>query len=1352
MVQIADSQDFVTLASVIMLIGEDRQRSVSQRRTFNLSTPNNQEIPLNDALIALEVTSLKNIEEGVLQLIIGQEDKLLTFDVDNKVQRTVKNFKNVATEEGVNAKQLTDINRILVRDYPKLLRLNPKANNDNKQDNKQNKDDKEERIESSRIAINLAKEFCQEFFIDNLGQPYAAIKVGEHIEVVPIKTSKFKNWLSKLYYDVTSVQAKVKQDTIITNGSSSNDKPSLFEEGGDVLSTEALSKSLRVLIGKAEFSGKTRKQLYLRTARTPDGTIYYDLTNPKWQCVKITHEGWSVVSSPPIFRRYSHQMEQDAPDAIYPIDIFDNFLTLLNIDQNSDNKLLFKCYIIALFYYGIVHAALMLHGEGGSAKTSLQELVRMLVDPSSILTLSISFDIESMAQKIAHNYVCYFDNITKITDTISDLLCRAITGSGFLKRELFTDDEDIIYQLKHCIGITGINLAATKSDLIDRGLIVEHKPFAKKGKKRSKIIWDKFYEIRPKLLAYIFDILVKVLQFERNHPEGLQLEEYPRLADFAETCEIISRCMGNEPSAFIKAFERNISLKHRTAIEDSLVGKAIKIFVNKRENKNWEGTMTDLLLKLNGIAFNDLQITNIKNGKLWPQTSSVLSRRINEIKADLRALGILIESISIDTSDKQISIKFEHQNNSLKTPPCVTGSSRMPIEPNADCDKTTNSNRLIESIDNLAQPITHTLKNNENLTNTKVAQILGTYVAFDSEWNPETNVIEAASFVDSYGNAEVKFREHHFNGSESELLKWIMGKILNYEWSIGWNTQGHSNNAGSVKTSDLSILYERCKANGRNCIVSLGSKGVPYLGNGIKHIDLCNVYGKPIVKNGMYDLPSLKLDNVSKALLGHGKYKDFSGKDFQLLGIEDQVKYSLMDSVLAMELSMYNNFEVLDAMLAISEIAELDFEYVCRTWLSTWWGKIFDNMIQKGECKPLAKISFEFKGRYKGAEVLIPNKGFYHNIVVIDAKSLYPSIGINYNISSDTINCECCASNPKAKIGFLIPSSEFTKDFKYIDSNKDWICQLKTGAFPAKLKIFKAERLKQKELGNKSKQYALKILINGGYGIHGFKDYAYYDPRVAELITATGRYILCKMADVANKDFNFKIIYGDTDSLFLSETTDKSLADFQTKFNKEYDIELEVKNRYDKLLLSEGQKHYIGYEDGVIDIVGYEGEKSDRPELYHTVFNQLVNDILKTDVVVDPLPNLRKVMSDLDTNQINPDLLKISQVVGKDKYNQSSRIGKIAEALGAKKGDTIEYFNANEKKTGKSWTINPTEIDIQHTKQLLWNTIDEVLEISGYPIEQLATEFGCVIPTKKGDKAYLQEVSLGDANAKGGGS
>jgi hypothetical protein len=54
-----------------------------------------------------------------------------------------------------------------------------------------------------------------------------------------------------------------------------------------------------------------------------------------------------------------------------------------------------------------------------------------------------------------------------------------------------------------------------------------------------------------------------------------------------------------------------------------------------------------------------------------------------------------------------------------------------------------------------------------------------------------------------------------------------------------------------------------------------------------------------------------------------------------------------------------------------------------------------------------------------------------------------------------------------------------------------------------------------------------------------------------------------------------------------------------------------VKNKYDKLLLSAGKKHYIGYENGEIDSVGFEGEKSDRPEFFRQVYNTLVDDIKK---------------------------------------------------------------------------------------------------------------------------------------------
>jgi DNA polymerase elongation subunit (family B) len=89
-----------------------------------------------------------------------------------------------------------------------------------------------------------------------------------------------------------------------------------------------------------------------------------------------------------------------------------------------------------------------------------------------------------------------------------------------------------------------------------------------------------------------------------------------------------------------------------------------------------------------------------------------------------------------------------------------------------------------------------------------------------------------------------------------------------------------------------------------------------------------------------------------------------------------------------MELSKHNNFEVLDAMLAISEITGLEFEHVCKTNLATWWGTLFDQMIENEECPKPLNIFDRENTKYKGALVLDPKQGMYHNMIVVDAASL----------------------------------------------------------------------------------------------------------------------------------------------------------------------------------------------------------------------------------------------------------------------------------------------------------------------------------------------------------------------------
>jgi DNA polymerase elongation subunit (family B) len=62
---------------------------------------------------------------------------------------------------------------------------------------------------------------------------------------------------------------------------------------------------------------------------------------------------------------------------------------------------------------------------------------------------------------------------------------------------------------------------------------------------------------------------------------------------------------------------------------------------------------------------------------------------------------------------------------------------------------------------------------------------------------------------------------------------------------------------------------------------------------------------------------------------------------------------------------------------------------------------------------------------------------------------------------------------------------------------------------------------------------AIKAIINSGYGVFGHQYFKYYDPGVAELVTAFGRDTLIKMQSIAT-ELGYPTLYGDTDSLFLN--------------------------------------------------------------------------------------------------------------------------------------------------------------------------------------------------------------------------
>jgi hypothetical protein len=319
--------------------------------------------------------------------------------------------------------------------------------------------DEEDHKSLAQILVELVLENHIKLFKDEFNVPHIIVVINNYYQTLPINSTKFKRYLLKLYRNSSE---------------------------GRIANTESINTAISQLEAEASSSGSTIP-LHLRVAwGNPDTTdsIYYDLSDEKNRCVKITKDGWEIVENQidVLFRKYNHLKPQVEPirnlDSIDSIDdkMFDEFISLFNLKKSNkeiaieDIKLLLKCYLISLVIPEIPKPIKALHGEQGGAKSTFQELLKMLIDPSNIQTLTFPRDATEFVQQLSHNYIAFYDNVSEIRDWVSDLLCRAVTGNSFSKRALWTNDDDIYYNFKRIIGINGIDLAATKADLLDRSL------------------------------------------------------------------------------------------------------------------------------------------------------------------------------------------------------------------------------------------------------------------------------------------------------------------------------------------------------------------------------------------------------------------------------------------------------------------------------------------------------------------------------------------------------------------------------------------------------------------------------------------------------------------------------------------------------------------------------------------------------------------------------------------------------------------------------------------------------------------------------------------------------------------
>ncbi len=274
--------------------------------------------------------------------------------------------------------------------------------------------------------------------------------------------------------------------------------------------------------------------------------------------------------------------------------------------------------------------------------------------------------------------------------------------------------------------------------------------------------------------------------------------------------------------------------------------------------------------------------------------------------------------------------------------------------------------------------------------------------------------------------------------------------------------------------------------------------------------------GIELLRAAFYRFESFSLEHVANTLLGDGKLLHGADRGGEITRqfLEDKTSlaaYNLKDCELVSDI--FATTAMLDFAVARSAMTGLNLDRMGGSVAS------FDNLYlprlhRAGYVAPNASTEHTPS---PGGFVLDSQPGIYEHVLVLDFKSLYPSIirtffidplGLALGVSGEL-------AEPETVPGFL--DGRFARQGHIL---------------PALIQQLWQQRDAAKASGDEPLSQAIKIIMNSFYGVLGTPGCRFFDARLATSITRRGHEILGRTRD-AIEAAGHRVIYGDTDSVFV---------------------------------------------------------------------------------------------------------------------------------------------------------------------------------------------------------------------------
>jgi len=484
------------------------------------------------------------------------------------------------------------------------------------------------------ILIDLAQ--TAELFHTPDSTGYADLDVNGHRETWPIRAKGFRRWLTRRF----------------------------FEAMQSAPSSEALQSTLNVLEAKAQFDAPERI-VHIRVGGL-DGHLYLDLGDEAWRAVEIDATGWRVIGDPPVrFRRAPGMQPLPMPVKGGSVETLRSFL---NVQSDADFVLVVAWALAVLRNRG-PYPVIALSGEQGSAKSTFSSILRSLLDPNTAPLRALPREDRDLFIAANNGHVLAFDNVSGLPAWISDTLCRLATGGGFAVRQLYSNQDEVLFDAARPVILNGIEEIVTRPDLADRALFLTLEPIPEESRRPEAELWAAFEAERPRLLGVLLDAVVEGI---KRLPDT-RLEKLPRMADFAlwaTACETALWPAGT----FSSAYRDNRDEAVEGVIDADPIAAAVRALMATRTV--WTGTASDLL----GVLGEVMGERGVKS-KTWPDSPRALSGGLRRAATFLRKIGIeIVFGREGRARTRTISITTHSAPDNKGIRPSAPSPSSAPIE------------------------------------------------------------------------------------------------------------------------------------------------------------------------------------------------------------------------------------------------------------------------------------------------------------------------------------------------------------------------------------------------------------------------------------------------------------------------------------------------------------------------------------------------------------------------------------------------------------------------------------------------------------------------------------------------